>query len=75
MIYATGLGAVAPPVPIGSAAPLSPLSRTTVDIQVLIGGVDAQVQFAGLTPGLAGVYQVNLVVPHVPPGPQSLHIM
>ena len=37
--------------------------------RMTIGGVAAQVQFAGLTPGLAGLYQVNAIVPEgVTPG-------
>jgi hypothetical protein len=33
---------------------------------IRVGGVDADVLFAGLAPGLAGVYQVNVRVPQVP---------
>ena len=30
---------------------------------VSVGGVDAPVQFAGLTPGFTGLYQINAVIP------------
>jgi uncharacterized protein (TIGR03437 family) len=62
-IYCTGLGAVSPPVPAGSAAPAATLSRTVTPATVTIGGVPAQVSFAGLAPGFAGLYQVNATVP------------
>jgi uncharacterized protein (TIGR03437 family) len=40
-------------------------------VTLTIGGVDAKVVFAGLTPGLTGLYQVNAVVPPgVAPGSQ-----
>ncbi|MGH7752925.1 MAG: hypothetical protein ACREN5_08925, partial [Gemmatimonadales bacterium] len=63
VIYCTGLGAVNPPVPPGEAAPASPLSRVVNPVVVKIGGVQAAVDFAGLTPGAAGLYQINAVVP------------
>ena len=63
VIYCTGLGAVNPPVAAGSAALASPLSKTMNPVTVTIGGNPASVQFAGLTPGYAGLYQVNAVVP------------
>ncbi|MGD0437317.1 MAG: hypothetical protein ABSB86_12700 [Bryobacteraceae bacterium] len=63
IIYCAGLGTVNPPVPAGSAAPLSPLSHTTNTVTVTIGGVNAPVQFAGLAPTFTGLYQVNVAVP------------
>jgi len=63
VIYCTGLGPVNPPVPAGAAAPVDPLSRTTNEVKLTIGGRDAQVLFAGLAPTFTGVYQVNAIVP------------
>jgi uncharacterized protein (TIGR03437 family) len=62
-IYCAGLGPVLPPVADGAAAPVSPLSQTTLPVSVTIGGQNAQVLFSGLAPGFAGLYQVNAVVP------------
>ena len=62
-VYLTGLGDVVPAVADGVAGPSSPLSLTTNTIAASIGGVTATVTFAGLAPGFAGLYQVNLVVP------------
>lgn len=58
-----GLGDVIPAVSAGSAAPVSTLSRTVNPVAVTIGGQPAQVSFAGLAPGFAGLYQVNAVAP------------
>ncbi len=71
VIYCTGLGAVNPPLVEGQPAPLDSLSITTLGTTVAVGGVEAPVQFAGLAPGYAGLYQVNSVVPTgVTPGTQ-----
>jgi uncharacterized protein (TIGR03437 family) len=61
--YATGLGEVSPAVKAGTQTPLSPLSRTVAPVTMTIGGVAARVDFAGLTPGSTGLYQINAVVP------------
>jgi uncharacterized protein (TIGR03437 family) len=63
LVYATGLGEVGPPVEPGAPGPLSPLSTTTGEPVVTVGGRSAPVIFAGLAPGFVGVYQLNVKVP------------
>ncbi|HEV3199244.1 MAG TPA: hypothetical protein VGZ73_15130, partial [Bryobacteraceae bacterium] len=70
VIYCTGLGAVMPAVPAGSAAPASPPATTVNPVTVTIGGQSAHVLFSGLAPGFAGLYQVDVRVPKgITPGP------
>jgi uncharacterized protein (TIGR03437 family) len=63
VVYCTGLGATSPAVRSGEAAPASPLARVVTPVTVTIGGQPAAVQFAGLTPGFVGLYQVNVQIP------------
>ena len=63
IIYCAGLGEVTPAVISGEAAPGSPLARVDGEVVVTIGGLEAQVLFAGLTPTFASLYQVNVIVP------------
>ncbi len=62
-VFAGGLGPIQPPVEAGREAPASPLSATTLPVTASVGGLPATVIFAGLAPGFAGLYQVNLFVP------------
>jgi uncharacterized protein (TIGR03437 family) len=71
-IYCVGLGPVTPSVTSGAAAPDSPLSYTAAPVTVTIGGqVAPPPSFAGVTPGFAGLYQIDVAVPAgVTPGNQ-----
>jgi uncharacterized protein (TIGR03437 family) len=71
--YFTGGGPVQPAAPLVTGA-VSPYGESPVaaDAQVTLGGVAATILYAGLTPTLVGVYQVNFVVPQVASGQQNL---
>lgn len=62
-IYMTGLGAVVGTVNTGEAAPTSPLAPCRATVRVSIAGVEVTPSFAGLAPGFAGLYQVDVQVP------------
>jgi uncharacterized protein (TIGR03437 family) len=64
-IYLTGLGAVSPAVQDGFPAPSTdPLARVTGPVAVYIGGqLATSVPFKGLTPTVAGLYQLNVQIP------------
>lgn len=64
-IYGTGQGMVDASEPF--ALPLAPVTAQ-------VGAQQAQVSFAGMAPGMAGVLQVNLLVPPVDPGRHDLFI-
>jgi uncharacterized protein (TIGR03437 family) len=61
--YVTGLGAVSPSVATGAVAPFETLSYAAATVSATVGGVPAQVQFAGLAPGFIGLGQVNVLIP------------
>ena len=63
--YLNGLGPTTNQPASGNPAPTDPnnLAQTTTAPVVMIGGKQAQVQFAGLAPGFVGLYQVNAYIP------------
>jgi uncharacterized protein (TIGR03437 family) len=73
IIYASGLGAVNPATAAGQLGPSSPLAVVSQAVAASIGGVPATVVFAGLAPGLNGVYQLNILIPNeVQPGTREI---
>lgn len=72
VLYLTGLGLATPngdpngtPLPTGSVPPANgvPLYETPTKPVVKIGGIQANVLFSGLVPGVAGEYQIDIQVP------------
>ena len=63
VVYLSGQGPVDNAVPMETPRPTSPLSTATATATATIGGMDATVQFLGLTPGFTGLAQANILVP------------
>ena len=64
VLYATGLGQTSPPQLDGVRESSLVLAETVIPVNVTIGGMPAQVIYAGSAPGqIAGVMQVEAVVP------------
>jgi uncharacterized protein (TIGR03437 family) len=59
-IFVTGLGATTNQPLTGEASPGGPLAAALAEVTVRVGVEPARVLFAGLTPGLVGLYQVNV---------------
>lgn len=62
-VFATGLGTGSPAVQTAMLPPGSPLSNTVATPMVTIGGINAEVAASVFAPGLAGVQQINVIVP------------
>lgn len=66
ILYATGLGAVAPATASGELAEYASSVVNLSGLKVIINGTvlnASAILYAGLTPGSAGLYQINLVLP------------
>lgn len=74
-IYATGLGRVRNPVPLGHPGPMNADSTLETPTYVTIGGVDAQVTYSGLAPRYVGLYQVNARVPGSAPAGDAVPVI
>ena len=66
VVYACGLGRTLPNPAPGEIPPNPAVIQRLSDLKVYLGGTaidPARIQYAGLTPGSAGLYQINLVLP------------
>ena len=63
IVYGIGFGPVAPAINAGTIA--SGLTSLMTKPQFLFGSTPAELSYFGLTPGLTGLYQFNVVVPTV----------
>lgn len=66
-LFETGDGDVSPPLATGASpfylTPLALLPQPKLPFTVTVGGIEAEVRFAGIPPGVAGVTQINFVIP------------
>ena len=62
-LYGTGFGPTSPVIPVGIETPLSPTFSLSPNPTATVGGLDANVVFAGLTPTLSLVYQFDVTIP------------
>jgi uncharacterized protein (TIGR03437 family) len=69
MLYGIGFGPVSDNTLAGVIDQAANQLNATLDIS--IGGVSAKIQYAGLTPGVVGLYQFNVVVPNISPNDKT----
>jgi uncharacterized protein (TIGR03437 family) len=68
LLFGTGFGPTTPPVQTGVV--FSGAAATSEPVRITVGGMQATVQFAGLSG--AGLYQFNVVVPDLPNGDHAV---
>ncbi len=74
VLFAAGLGRTSPDLSSGFIAQVAVSILSASQLQVLLNGVPCppgNIYYAGVTPGFAGLYQINLKLPAaLPPNPQ-----
>ena len=74
-MYATGVGNLNHMPVTGAGSPLSPLSQAVDLPSVTLRSATASVSFAGLTPGMVGLAQINIQLPSTYPAVSSLPLV
>ena len=73
--YLSGMGDTTTPISDGDAAPSDPPVSAVVLPVVTLNGTPASVLFAGLTPTLVGLYQINFQIPPTTPDGGALVVL
>jgi uncharacterized protein (TIGR03437 family) len=63
-MYGNGFGPVTPDIPAGEL--VQEQNQLVASLEVMFDKAPAQLAYFGLSPGLVGVYQFNVVVPAIP---------
>jgi uncharacterized protein (TIGR03437 family) len=74
IVYMTGAGPLSRTLEEGKPSPADDLAVVTSPASATIGGQEAAITFLGMTPGLIGVLQANIVVPELPAGQYKLAV-
>lgn len=61
--YATGHGPLTAAATAGAVAPVDPLTLTTGEIEAYVQATEATVEFSGLAPNFASLWQINVRLP------------
>ena len=75
VVYLAGMGLTDTTVVAGTPSPSNPLANVSAEPTVTVNNEPTNVLFAGLTPGLVGLYQINFQVPaDAPSGSLAIQI-
>jgi uncharacterized protein (TIGR03437 family) len=78
VLYAAGLGRTSPDVPSGHVVSVATSILYASELQILLNGSPvpaSSIYYAGLTPGFAGLYQINLRLPDVLPSDPAIQMV
>jgi uncharacterized protein (TIGR03437 family) len=78
VLFAAGLGRTAPDLSSGFIVQLPATILLASELQVLLNGIPcpaANIYYAGVTPGFAGLYQINLKLPDVLPSNPEIRLL
>ena len=73
-VYLTGQGLPDVLIPTGSPAPQNPPIGVAASVAATVDKQNAEITFAGMVPGMVGLFQVSIRLPSLLPGEYALAI-